>query len=232
MSALASVYLAERDLSPRKLQLRTKAKYRFVEFLRPNCYWPHPYSIEQAFGVFAWMVETGQSHKRRGQWGEHTIECVLSKKPTCVSIRTIEPIESITDLRERFHYAIFDQYSPASEAWRSASDVDAYASKILTFPHYQYNQAPECQAHLKGGLEELLGASGRLAVPLNKFHEEAREIKGVALTYSTFIHGWEFRLMYGYDGSRWSHKLAQQGNGETFTDTYLRARSSLAKLVA
>uniref|UniRef100_UPI0019533060 hypothetical protein n=1 Tax=Klebsiella aerogenes TaxID=548 RepID=UPI0019533060 len=30
-----------------------------IELLRPDSYWPHPLSIERAFEVMHWMVETG-----------------------------------------------------------------------------------------------------------------------------------------------------------------------------
>lgn len=226
----AQQYMASRDTAE-KSEIRSKAKYRFIEFLRPDGYWPQPYRIEQAFGVFGWLIESGQRFKRRGQWGEHTIECLLSKKGSCTGIRTIDHIESIDDLRERFHHAFFGNYSPIAAAWRKAAGINAYGSKVIAFPHYEFGKHYHSEISLKGGIDKLIQASGQLAVQLNSFHDDARVIQGVEITYCSYDHGWRFRLMYGcQDGGTWFHDLASQRKGEPFVDTFLRAQAELEKL--
>lgn len=212
--------------------MRTKAKYNFIEFLRPRGYWPFPYTIEQAFGVFGWMIESGQPFKKRGQWGEHTIECLLSGpgKSSCTGLYTIDPIRSVDDLRQRFHAAFFDNYSPMAAAWRTACGINAYKSKVIAFKHHERGTGGDSEAGFEQSLESMLRGGGKLTTQLNEFHPDAVDILSVDLTYCRHYHGWNFRLRYGYDGSNWFHPLAQQRNDDTFYGTFARAQFALAKL--
>lgn len=213
--------------------MKTKAKYNFVEFMRPKgSYWPLPYTIEQAFGVFGWMIESGQPFARRGRWGEHTIECLLSGPgaSSCTGIRTICPIISVDDLRQRFHDAFFDSYSPMAADWRKSCGINAYASKTIAFKHHDRGTGGDSEAGFRKSLDALLAGGGTLTTQLNKYHRDAVDILSVELTYSIYRHGWSFRLEYGYDGSHWFHNLAQQWKGDTFYGTFARAQAALAKL--
>lgn len=213
-------------------RVRTKAKYDFAKFLRPECFWPQPYSVEQAFGVFAWMIETGQPFAQQGRWGANTIEAGLSPGQTsCTGMRTASRILSVENLRERFPLAFFGDYSAAVIAWRKAIGINAYSQKIIAFPHHGFNESGCCEAKLQSGIDELLSSSGRLAVQLNSVHDDAREIEGVELTYCRHDHAWLWSLMYGVDGSRWYYELAEQKQRETFTQSYFRAQAALAKLI-
>ncbi len=209
-----------------------KAKYKFIEFLRPGGYWPSPYTLEQAFGVFGWLVESGQSFRKRGRWGEHTIECLLSGpgKSSCTGITRIKPIRSLDDLRQRFHAALFDNYSPMAEAWRNALGINAYSSKVIAFKHHDREACGVSERGFGKSLEALLNASGKLTTQLNQYHPDAVDIFGVDLTYFCHYQGWEFCLKYGYDGSSWYYPLAQQRKNDTFYAAFARAQAALATL--
>lgn len=209
--------------------MRSKVTVKFIDLIRPDCYWPMPYTIEQAFGIFRWMLETGEPYRDRGDWGWHCVKGLLSKKPTCVSFSEIEPITSVEDLRDRFHYAILSQYvGPNIEAWREKYRITPAGKAIIHFPHYEMHEH-SCEADCQRGIDALLGASGFLTTQLNEFHRGAKQILGVKLH---FCRTWEFILDYGYDHSVWHHTLARQPRGEPFLKTFQRAVDRLGELTA
>jgi hypothetical protein len=216
------------------MTISTKAKYKFIEFLRPGSYWPSPYTIEQAFGVFGWMIESGQSFQRRGQWGYHTIECLLSRpgKSSCTGLFTIDPVRSVDDLRQRFYAAFFDSYSPMAAAWRMACGIDAYKSKVIAFKYHDHGTGGNSEHGFKESLNAMLSGGGTLTTQLNQYHRDAVDILGVSLTYSSYHRGWAFSLEYGYDGSHWFYPLSKQLKGDTFYATFARAQAELGKLTA
>lgn len=212
--------------------MQTKAKFRFIEFIRPTCYWPHPYTLEQAFGVFRWMVQTGKPFIDQGRWGQHTVKSLLSKKPTCVNFSYVEPIVSIDDLRERFHYAILSDYvGPQLRAWREKFRIRPDGEAVISFPHHKWHTADSSEAEFASGLSALLRSEGQLGVRLNRCHSKARWIHSVQID----LHAaYSFRLGYGYpnDSSTWYVTLARQASGETFRATTARAVRKLAGLVS
>ena len=211
--------------------MKTKAKINFIEFVRPNCYWPAPYSLEQAFGVMQWMVATGKSlperEDERGRWGISNVECLLSMKPTCVNSYAIDPIHSVQDLRRRFHYALLSSYeSLRVERWREKYGIFVTGTRWIQFPH------EGSWGSGVGGQEvdRLLGATGTLTTQLNQYHAGAVEIYSAPVSISG--RGFSFVLNYGYDGSRWFHTLAESENGESFGQTFRRAEAAFAALRA
>lgn len=210
------------------LCIRHKARYDFIEFVRPTSY--HSYTVEQQFGVLRWMVERAHAinptKAETGRWGVSGPLELLSKKPSCVNHSGVDPIGSLDDLRERFHYALLSQYGgPSVVRWMSNNGICITGKKVIHFPHY----APFAGAPLQGKLaaegairdsaQALLTASGRLTTQLNSFYADAVEIYGVPV--KVLPNGFQFVLQYGVDGSIWYETLAAtpnmwEGEGETF----------------
>ncbi len=188
--------------------MKSKAKYTLIEFLRPDGFWPYPYTLEQAFGVFAWMLRTGDKYHDDGQWGRHDIRSLLSCNPTCTNFSEVDPIHSVSDLRRRFHYAILGSHvGPSLCRWRSEHRILPSGQPIIHFPHHAYDKTPTSEFDAKLAVDALLAARGRLGVQLNEYHSRAREIHGVSL----YWHGcYRFVLKYGYQGSEWGHELSRQ----------------------
>lgn len=217
------------------MTLRTKAKISFVEFLRPDGYWPNPYSLEQAFHVLQWMVKTGHEHQKYGRSGP--IE-LLSKKPTCICFGEIDPITSIADLRSRFHHALLSKWAAdQAKAWRAANQIDVQTTKILTFRHYPPFSGGglwRCEGDVGTGLRDLFhhGSTQRTALSLNSIHTTARTCKDVRIHVSR--RGFRFVLTYGWpdeeSSSCWSHELARTEGDEPFLDGLARAVTALAEL--
>jgi hypothetical protein len=208
--------------------LRQKARYSFIELVRPDGY--VPYSIEQHFGIFRWMVATAKATEptkaETGQWGASNPQCLLNMHPACVNDYDVSGVSSIAQLGERFHFALLSREAGASaRRWRQQNGIGVMEQRILHFPHY----APFCGAPLQGkprseedirkALDELLASDGTLTAQLNSFHADAKEVYGVKVVVSP--EGFSFVLSYGFDGSSWNHTLADtpnmwEGEGDTF----------------
>lgn len=212
-------------------KVATKAKYRLVDFVRPSCgYWPTPYTLEQAFGVFRWMIVTGKEYHQPTTWGRSSVDCLLSCKPTCVGFSDVDPITSIDDLQRRFQYALlYDVANGGSMArWRKENGVTLDSARVISFPHHPWHTTEISEHEFKCSVRALFGARGRLGVQLNKYHSRAREICRVELhCRSTY----RFILRYGYQGSEWSHVLATQTPSMTFAATVERASRELNRMI-
>ena len=217
--------------SPGAMCMKTKAKYRFVEFIRPDCYWPQPYTLEQAFGVFAWMLRTGEGYGDQSCWGRSSILSLLSGKPSCVNFSAVDPIRSVDDLRRRFHYALLSSCVGESlKLWRSKFDVRPDGNAIISFPHHGWRAAPFDEHRAEIAVNALLNSEGRLGVQLNEFHSRAREILGVDLHWRG-SYRFVLNYGYGYEGSVWRHLLARQLPRESFYAVLGRAQKKLSTLV-
>lgn len=209
--------------------MKTKAKYKFIEFIRPGCFWPEPYTLEQAFGVFAWMLQTGKGYHDDGTYGRRAVYPLLSGKPSCANFSAVDPIYSVADLERRFHYAILGGYvGPNLGRWRKDNHILPDGERVIHFPHHDYGKTPTSEHVSKVAMDALLSAQGRLGVQLNGCHSRAREIHGVSLHWRGC---YRFVLRYGYRGSEWFHGLSRQMPGEPFYTSFHRAQRALAKLV-
>lgn len=210
--------------------MKTKARYEFIDFIRPKAgYWPSPYTVEQAFGVFRWMAETGPRYHAPSRWGTASVKCLLSCQPTCVSFNEITPITGIEDLERRFHYALLYKASPGGvyDRWRTDCGIGIEQSRVISFPHHDPFKGPISEATIQSSLESLLSAKGRVTAQLNKYHRHAKNIIGVRLHLRST---WVFVLDYGYQGSVWHRNLSRQTRGETFVAAMQRAIKELGRL--
>lgn len=210
--------------------MKTKALYRFIEFIRPGGYWPSQYTIEQAFGVFAWMVHTGKDYGDKVPYVTQSVDSLLSCKPEC-GVADVKPITSIADLRKRFHYAVLGNpyVGPNVTKWRNTFGITTDGKRIVHFPHYDYMEAPICFADVEKAITAMFEAKGNLSVQLNEHHADAIEV------YRCEVHPynelWTWTLKYGCDHSGWHHTLSTQNKGETFLDCTIRAYDALRVLL-
>lgn len=218
-------------------QKHTQSRFNvsFIDFIRPDSFWPYPYSIEQAFQTFRWMVETGNEY--RGQAGRYSaqngVRELLSKKPSCLEFRAVSPITSLDDLRERFHYAILSNHGhPTVDQWRNDFDVlptgkATIRSEIYrdAAPHPVFNGHRSVDRTLKSMFEPPINQ--KMAVALNSIHREnAIQLHNVHV--SVRPGGFSFELNYGDArrneiSSQWTVCLARSQKDETFIDTLARA---------
>lgn len=223
------------------MALHTKATVSFVDLVRPDSYWPYPYTIEQAFEIFRWMVRTGQPFERAENWGYAGPVELLSGSPSIRSMSCVKPIESLDDLRRRFHFALLSAcVTRGMREWRDAERVNVNSHRIISFPYHTPFQGAEdwrCEADIIKALTNLLiGARGRkLAVSLNSVHPSVRMCKGVKICVG---RGTQFRFIMEYGDSlkafesHWFHELARSEGGEPFLMTLRRAIESLDMLCA
>jgi hypothetical protein len=211
-------------------KLKRSAEIRFVDLVRPDGYWPHPYTIEQAFQVFRWMVTTGKEYTKYGSAG---VTELLSMQPTCLNFICVRPIISREDLRQRFHYALLSNYGgQIVGAWKKANGISLAESRRLYFPHYTPFTATagfESERAIKDALDALLiQSTGKvLNVSLNECHKKARWVGRVDIAVSE--RGFSFNMDYGYENdSGWKYVLAATIKNEPFIDTMQRAISALA----
>ena len=208
--------------------IKYKARYAFIELVRPDGY--DLYSIEQMFGIWRWMVQTASAinttSAETGRWGVHGPKELLSKQPNCCNFGETYPITSITDLKQRFHWALLSRDAgPSARRWRADNGIDVATRRILHFPHYArflgaplYGK-PTSEAEIRKAVDRLLAATGTLTTQLNSVYAAAVEIYGVSVAVQP--EGFRFVLRYGFDGSSWEHCLAEspgmwEGRGDTF----------------
>ncbi len=119
--------------------MKTKAKIAFVELVRPDCWWPQPYTIEQAFEVFRWMARTGRQYERPTRWGRNGPLETLSCAPSCTGHDSVTPIKSLADLRQRFHFGVLSAMTTSNgvNEWRQAEQIYIGSERVLSFRHHK-----------------------------------------------------------------------------------------------
>jgi hypothetical protein len=221
-----------------KPKLRTKALIRFIEFVRPDSFWPQPYSLEQAFHVFQWMVRTGKEFSKYQRSGVFDL---LNKKATCCGAWNIDPIISVSDLRERFHHALLSAYgSELVSQWRKKNNICITEKKWIAFPHYtpfENSEAFGSESDLKDALNDLLTKSrGKFFnFSPNSCHPKATWIEKVFVNVTP--EGFRFMARYGYEedegSSSWDYVLARSDAMTTpFAQTLAEAIKKLNELTA
>lgn len=203
------------------INIQTKVKIKFIDLLSPDCVWPYPYTLEQALGVFQWMVKTGEEYNKYNQSG---VTELLSMKPTCINFSEIESITSVDDLQKRFHFALLSQdASSSAQEWREDERVKPNAQRSIFFPHNKEGGIHEDH------LDSFLKTRGKLKTQLNECHKEAVNI--VSIDLRVIPSGFIFRLIYGYEGSSWTFNLSETKSSECFSDTFWRASKKLKSLI-
>lgn len=224
---------------------RTRGTYRLIEFIRPCCYWPQPYCVEQALGVYRWMVETALDPKYQTRWGcNPTLAQLAATSGRVRDLFYFPSIGSIAALRKRFQYALFSAYG--GDQWREDYQIHQDAVRTLTFPHYRLTEAATSEHEFTKRLEALWATTppkgqkfALLTTQLNSCHADAVECYG-APSYLRLRNAaqygrpaklyWEFVLHYGCDGSVWNKSLATQKPGEAFRDLFERAEAKYKQL--
>lgn len=198
---------------------KSKAKINFTELVRPDGYWPQPYSLEQAFQTYRWMIRTGRGFSTSGYGVYDQLDGNGARGNHDLHY---SPITSIDALRKRFAYAILGRSNgPNTTAWRKQEKVQFGEERILHFPHYApFTGAPLLgnvlsEAQISKVLQAYFAAEGNLRVQLNESHAAAVEIVKLKINVGTWDFKFRFLLDYGYDGSWWTHVLAE---GEQFID--------------
>ena len=217
---------------------RHHAKVALVEFLRPSASRYCDYSLEVAFQTMRHFVATGVGYKTRHQWHTTSVTSLLGAS-SIDGYGYPRPIDSIEELFDRFHVALFTRSSGEAEAWRKAHGVHAYAELELHFLHYKpFAPVPhlgfQCEDGIKKEVNRLfVEARGKkTSVSLNSIHQGATAIHRVDVTISP--EGFWFNLHYGFltpeekertgeGDSEWHYLLAGSRKDEPFLDTLRRA---------
>jgi hypothetical protein len=222
--------------------IQNRFKVSFIDFVRPGS-WPYPYSLEQAFQVLRWMTTTGSEYRAGTRWGDQGVFEVLSMKPSCRGFSGVDPITSLADLRQRFHYAILSKSeNPIVDKWRRDHDILPDGKANIPYPvHRDWGvRAPfKNQDELSKALTELLeppkGQKLQMAIALNSVHgKETAVYHDVQIKVGR--HGFAFSLRFGDQarhefGSRWDRIIASTRGNETFVETAVRAYKNYHGLV-
>lgn len=214
-----------------------KAWFRaeLIDLVRPDSFWPHPFSIEQAFEIFRWMVATGDAYRDPTRWGRVGVRELLSAT-SGTGADEVTSITSLADLRTRFHHALLaSPRCPAVVQWRKDHRVEIGARIRVRSPVYtQFEGARHLGFGSEGAIKDTLdritirSRGQTLKARLNYVHLDVETVHGVSIAVSA--KGFVFRLKYGdpfHDNrpySAWSHSLARTRPGETFLETFARAR--------
>lgn len=222
---------------PRVYDIKSRFDLDIIELVRPDGYWPNPYSIEQAFQTFRWMAVTGKDYTKPGRWGSSGVRELLSMS-SGVNLSSISGITSIEDLRRRFQYAVLGKGNEAITSWRN--DHRVHVGEKVTIPyavHKPYNfgssSAPfNSEANIQEELNRMLKPADdqTMKVSLNYVHHWVRNLHGVQIHAGD--KGFVFDIWYGTAPkstgrySHWNDTLARSREGETFLQTLGRARDN------
>jgi hypothetical protein len=220
--------------------MKASAHIAFVEFLRPDSFWPYPYSIEQAFEVFRWLATTGLGYERPTRWGMNGPIELLSDRSSCTNSSFVKPIKSLDDLRRRFHLALLGNATSTTGAdeWREAHDIRVGADPLIKFRHNKPMSGGagwSCESDIRDALNKLFadGAALKTKESLNPYHLTARTCKSIAIGVGA--NGFHFIMEYGWPDeectSHWFKTLARTEYKETFLDTLKMAIDTFYALV-
>lgn len=222
------------------MKIRTKAKIRFIDLVRPDMFWPYPYSVEQSFMVFFHMARTARKY---AVWKDSGPVDTLNKQPTCQYCSTIRPIESLADLKERFVYALLCNEGTGKalrDKWREETGIGLDKTRWLAFPHlipFNGGGIFRCEADIKRAVDDLL--AGSVDRPLSK-GPDGHRLK------TPFCHGchvcvgaetFSIAMKYGnkpvarFEG-QWTVSLADSEPGEPFVPVLERAMARFETLSA
>jgi len=226
---------------PIKQRLKRSASVKLIDLVSPDYSWPYPYSIEQAFQTFRWMVASGS---RYADPEEPTVIDLLSDTSGQGHV-TVRPVGNLEDLRRRFHLALFSKlHGAAVSRWRLECGIRVDQAITLPYRHYKPLNALthlgfKCEADIRQKLVALLQVKSgtKLTESLNSIHKRARTIHRVDL--SVHAKGFAFQVHYGFNAfgprqmdSEWSHNLAHTVGDEPFLDTFARAANEFERLTA
>lgn len=221
------------------------ARIDLIEFLRPEPLWPYPYSLEMAFSVLRWLIETASHPQFEEQYEYHRSSAAGVMGAEGAINGAGRPIANIDDLKNRFVDALLmsDRCRPDVTRWREAHGISPMSHHEMRFAHYKPHHLPahlpwRSESEVRQALRDLLERStGRkLAVSLNSVHKRARTIQRVGVMVAPKY--FRFVLNYGLTDARknrydstWTHELAMSKKGEPFLDTLARAIEHLEGLL-
>jgi len=216
---------------------RASAQLSLIEFVRPvsEGFWPAPYSLEQAFELLRWMVATGASYRSPGRWVDEGVHRMLGVE----QFGTIR-LKSVAQLRESIHRGLLGrEHNDAHRQWRADHGIRVDGTVVVQCRHNKpFTGAPypglTSEAGVRDAVDTFFGtpAGTRLKAQLNSVHRRARVVHRAEIHMDA--EGFRFLLYYGFNAHRpgqsdseWSYVLARSRAGETFLDTFARARSEL-----
>ena len=225
-----------------KPRRRMSFEIPLIELIRPDGYWPQPLSIEQAFTLMAWMAKTGSAsqYSTKLTWNTETVATLIGSGD---SDSRLKPISSISQLRRMFHNAILAR--PRAEGqrkWREDFGVGPSGVIQVAAPTYKpfggarhlgWDSEQAIQDDLERMGTQSMGA--RMAVSLNSVHPDCRTLHGLSVRIGS-NGNFHFGITYGDKTpdqmhSSWTNTLAQTKPGESFLDTFARARDVFDCLV-
>lgn len=227
-----------------KPRTRRFADVALIELVRPDPYWPDPYSTEMAFQALRWLIASasGDAFVEEHRW--HTSCAVGLMGGAGAQNGACRAIRSRADLRERFIQALLARpaWHPEVARWRAAKGIHIDAVVRMKFRHYKPYYPPahlpwRSEADITESLDSLLEKSigTRLAVALNPVHDDARIIHDIGIIVGARY--FDFLLHYGFVDPRvdpcdseWTESLARTIGDEPFLDTLARAVARFGEL--
>ncbi|HSZ58652.1 MAG TPA: hypothetical protein VK797_23490 [Tepidisphaeraceae bacterium] len=215
----------------RKLSRR---KIRFIDLIRPEaigesfCY----VDVQLAFAVVQWMLRTGESYRRDGEWGRMGVTELLCRQPTCCGFSELHPFTDRwrLELFDVFHYALLSAFAPpAALQWRREQSVTLAGERIITFPHYDlYGGYGNFMSNAEAGelIDSIFALAGRqFNFSPNECHPKATWIHEVWLHVRP--ENYQIKLSYAYkrDCSRWYRSLPSDPD-EPLIDFIQRAKAT------
>ena len=221
--------LENREPDPKTL---SRFKLRWVSLLNP-CDWLYPHGLERALLAWSHVVRSAYAFKMP-YYGSGPVD-LIDKMIGCVNGHhyDADPIQSLADLRERFHYVLLHPWGEGFRfrEWKAAADISLTGEAIIGGRHYKPFESNtfRCEADAQAAFDKLLATTDvKLNRQLNEFHKKAVWGLGVELHFSRKGR-MVYKLHYSYrnDPSSWRHVLAEQMKGEPPYDTLERAIAGL-----
>ena len=170
-----------------------------------------PYTDEQLFEIFRWMIKTGWKFRDCGRYGSSGVfEWLYGLSSTSSQNYWYTYGFNRRTWRKKIKAAfvraiVCNDCSDTIKKWRETENIFLDKYRMLNF------RISKERFNVNQGLYDLFTAHKRkLTIQLNKYHPKAINIDHILLT--TNGDGWWAELHYGHECSRWNHRLAEQKN--------------------
>ncbi len=213
--------------------------------MRPDPTWPYPYTIEQAFETLLAILETAArgDYETSLHWHSVGPESLIGGHNGGLR-GSVDPIASLGDFQHRFHRLLLGRPQGEGQTrWREEQGIAVGRTFAVSRPAYRpFVGMPylgfQSEAAIRAAIQGLFTTpvDTPMAVGLNPFHPDCRSFHSFDIALSKSGQ-FSFRITYGTPKateslySSWTETVARTRPGESFLDTFTRARAAFKVLV-
>lgn len=221
--------------TPSKLKTMRKLPktYNLIEFLRPSSFWPHPYTIEDAYLLLTHIARQASHLQEQHRWGVATIWDTISSG-SGYSDHALKLTNS-TAIREAWTRLLLARATDTIEKWKSENNIGSTATiTAATYRHKPFAPALRwtCESEIAEAFKKFFNhyLTKNTTVSLNSIHPAAVEIlqTSIIITNTSTIFQMTYCIRASYGGySSWHQTLSTVRDKESILHGLERALDTL-----